>query len=296
MKLIVSGSSGLIGSAFVRHMSGQGHSVCRLIRGRPPTTSEVAWDPAAGTIDAQSLEDFDAVVHLAGENVAARRWTASQKARIKDSRVQSTRLLAETLTKLHRPPKVLIAASATGFYGDCGASPVDESSVAGSGFLADVCKAWESETEAVSQKVRVARLRTGVVLSAAGGALAKMLLPFKLGLGGRIGSGRQFMSWIDLTDLVGAIDFLIRNEGCAGPVNAVAPHPVTNSEFTKTLGRVLRRPTILPMPAIAARLVFGEMADELLLSSALVIPKRLAEAGFDFQYSDLESSLRHILG
>jgi uncharacterized protein (TIGR01777 family) len=298
MKVMISGSGGLIGSALVTHLNQQGDHVVRLVRRGPAVPGkEVVWGPEVGSIDARGVEGLDALVHLAGENIAARRWTAAQKARIRDSRVVGTRLLAETLARLESPPKVWICASAIGFYGDRGDDELDESSGPGTGFLADVCQAWESATVPAQQPgVRVVCLRIGVVLSAAGGALAKMLLPFKLGLGGRIGSGQQYMSWIAVDDAVRAIVHGILTDACAGPINAVAPEPASNAEFTKTLGRVLRRPTIFPMPAFAARLAFGEMADELLLASTRVRPARLSQTGFSFQFPNLEAALRHVLG
>jgi uncharacterized protein (TIGR01777 family) len=250
-----------------------------------------------GSIDQARLEGLDGVVHLAGESIATGRWTAEKKARIRDSRVKGTRLLCESLARLDQPPRVLVSASAIGYYGDRGDEILHEDSASGSGFLAEVCHMWEAATEAASQRnIRVVNLRIGVVLSAMGGALATMLFPFRMGLGGIIGSGRQFMSWIALDDLLGSIAYALRTDTIRGPVNAVAPHPVTNREFTKTLGRVLARPTLLPMPAFAARLAFGEMADELLLSSARVEPARLSAAGYDFRYPTLEGGLRHLLG
>ena len=216
-------------------------------------------------------------MHLAGENIAAGRWTEATKARIKESRIRGTRLLCESVARLHRPPKVLVCASAIGYYGDRGVSVVDEDSSPGAGFLAEVCREWEAATAAArASGIRVVQLRLGVVLTAAGGALAKLLLPFQLGAGGRLGSGEQYMSWVSIDDVIGAILHVLRTDTLQGPVNAVAPHPVTNQEFTKTLGRVLMRPTLFPVPAVAARLAFGEMADEMLLASTRVAPTRLA--------------------
>jgi uncharacterized protein len=272
--------------------------VRRLVR-RPMRDEEreIRWDPAAGTIEAAKLSDVDAIVHLAGENLAAHRWTEAAKARIRDSRIQSTRLLCETLECLASKPSVLVSASAVGYYGDRGADPVDESSPPGRGFLAELCQQWEAETHAArNADIRVVNLRLGVVLSPDGGALAKMLTPFKLGLGGILGSGRQYFSWIALEDAVRAIQFAFAAAAICGPVNAVAPQPVTNREFTKTLGQVLGRPTIFPMPAFAARLAFGEMADEMLLSGVRVEPTVLSTAGFEFRYPELEPALRSMLG
>jgi uncharacterized protein (TIGR01777 family) len=258
---------------------------------------EVPWDPAARSIATPGLEGLDAVVHLAGESIASGRWTAEKKARIRNSRVQGTQVLCEAFGQLARPPQVLVSASAIGYYGDRGTTVLREESRPGSDFLAEVCRAWEAATApAVQRGIRVVLLRFGVVLSANGGALAKMLLPFKLGLGGVIGSGQQYMSWIALDDVIGAIQHALSTESLHGPANAVAPHPVTNREFTKTLGRVLRRPTLVPLPAFAARLAFGEMADALLLASQRVEPGRLLQSGYVFRYPELENALRHLLG
>jgi uncharacterized protein (TIGR01777 family) len=257
---------------------------------------EICWDPATGWIDAGELEGVDAVVHLAGENLGSHRWNETFKREIRDSRVLGTRLLAEALAALAKKPGVLCCASAIGFYGDRGNEVLTESSPPGTGFLAEVCQAWEAATTPAGDAgIRVVHLRSGVVLSRAGGALAKMLPPFKLGAGGVIGGGRQYWSWIALDDLVRVIEFVLQRTELAGPVNTVAPHPVTNREFTETLGRVLGRPTILPMPAFAARLALGEMADEMLLASARVEPHVLLRAGFEFQFPQLETALRQAL-
>jgi hypothetical protein len=298
MKILVSGSTGLIGSALVPFLTAGGHKVIRLIRAETrPGQAAVHWDPAAGKIDSNALEGLDAVVHLAGENIAVRRWTPAQKARIRDSRVQGTRLLAQSLARLQQPPKVMVCASAIGFYGDRGEELLTEASAPGSGFLTDTCRDWEAAAQPASEKnIRVVNLRLGVVLNPGGGALAKMLLPFRLGVGGKIGSGRQYMSWIGIDDVVGVIHYALTTDELRGPVNAVAPNPVTNREFTKTLGRVLSRPTIFPMPAFAARLAFGEMADELLLASTRVKPARLQNSGYYFHHPRLEDALRHLLG
>jgi uncharacterized protein (TIGR01777 family) len=270
--------------------------VGRLVRGDATGGSALTWDPDRGRLEATALAGFDAVVHLAGENIANRRWTAAQKRRIRDSRVEGTRLLCRRLSELPAPPKVLVAASAVGYYGCHPSGVVDEGSPAGTGFLAEVCQAWEASTEpARSTGIRVVNLRLGLVLSRTGGALAKMLLPFRLGLGGKIGSGSQLVSWIAIDDVLGAIDHCLTDERLAGPVNATAPAAVTNAELTRTLGKVLHRPTVFPMPAFAARLAFGEMADELLLSSIRAIPLRLGEHGYMFEFPILEDALRHIL-
>ena len=296
MKILVSGSSGLIGSALVPLLSARGHSITRLVR-MDPQPGQIHWDPERGTIEAARLEGFDAVVHLAGQNIAAGRWTPEQKARIRVSRAKGTRILAEALAALPAPPQVLICASAIGYYGNRGDEVLQEESPAGSGFLPEVCQAWEAAAApARKMGIRVINLRTGVVLSAAGGALAKMLPAFKMGIGGVVGNGRQYMSWIALNDVVGAIVHALSNPALDGPVNAVAPHPLTNREFTVTLGRVLSRPTLFPLPAFAVRLAFGEMADELLLASQRVEPAKLASSGYKFQFPELEGALRHALG
>jgi uncharacterized protein (TIGR01777 family) len=296
MKVLVSGSTGLVGTALVQALESAGHSGVSLTRSTS-APGRIQWDPMAGTLDARDLEGFDAVVHLAGESIAGGRWTAAKKERIRDSRVRGTTLLAETLAKLARPPRVLASASAIGYYGSRGDERLTEDSAGGRGFLAEVCRDWEQATAPASrQGVRVAHLRFGVILSPHGGALAKMLLPFKLGAGGKIGDGRQFMSWITLDDTVTAVQHVLSQESVRGPVNIDAPHPATNYEFTKTLGRVLGRPTVFPMPAFAARLAFGEMADELLLASTRVMPQALEEAGYQFRYPDLDGAVRHLLG
>lgn len=297
MNILMSGSTGLIGASLARFLTTQGHRVIRLVRTLERSGNDaIFWNPEKQQLDLSRLEGLDAVVHLAGENIAARRWNAEHKARIRDSRVEPTRLLCQTLGRLENPPRVLISASAVGYYGSRADAWVEEFSRSGDGFLAQVCREWEAATApAALAGIRVVNLRLGVVLSTAGGALADMLTPFRLGLGGAIGSGAQLMSWIALDDVLGAIDYALCTQELRGPVNAVAPHPVTNREFTKTLGRVLRRPAVFPLPAFAARLVFGEMADELLLASMRVRPRALLDAGFQFQFPTLESALGHLL-
>lgn len=297
MKVLVSGSTGLIGNALIPFLATAGHSVTRLVRSGASRESAVKWDPILGTIDRDGLEGHDGVVHLAGQNIAAGRWTPRQKKTIRESRAQGTRLLCEALLKLHKPPQTVVSASAVGIYGDRGDEILDERSLPGKGFLADVCREWESATEPARQHgLRVVNLRFGIVLSANGGALAKMLTPFKFGLGGTIGTGRQYWSWIDLDDVISAILHALTCEQLTGPTNGVAPHPETNYDFTKILGRVLKRPTVVPLPAFAARLTLGQMADELLLASQRVMPRRLEETGFAFRYPELEPALRHSLG
>ena len=296
MKILVTGATGLVGSAVVPFLAGGGHEVARLGRSAPGA-GDIRWDPDAGVLDARALEGFDGVVHLAGENIASGRWSAAKKRRIKESRVRGTRLLAETLAGLERPPRVLVSASAVGFYGDRGDEELTESSPAGSGFLSDVCREWEAATEAAEGKgIRVVHARLGVVLSRDGGALGKMLTPFRLGAGGIVGNGRQYMSWMTLDDTAAALGHLLATETVSGPVNVVAPVPVTNREFTSTLGRVLRRPTVFPLPGFVARVVFGEMADALLLASTRVQPAGLLDSGYTFRHGTLEEGLRHVLG
>ncbi|MFQ5676679.1 MAG: TIGR01777 family oxidoreductase [bacterium] len=296
MEIVVSGSTGLIGSALVDLLTENGHHVKRLVRAKGQgEETEVRWNIADKVLDAKAMEGANAVVHLAGENIAAR-WTAAKKRKISDSRVNSTQLLSEALADMTRPPEVLVCASAIGYYGDRGEEILTEKSGPGSGFLAEVCQAWEGATRPAAAKgIRVVHVRIGVVLSDRGGALAKMLTPFKVGLGGIIGSGSQYWSWICLEDVVGAMLHTITSEAVRGPVNFVSPNPTTNLEFTKILGKVLSRPTLLPLPAFAARLVLGEMAEVLLLASTRVQPKKLTESGYRFLYPDLQTCLRYLL-
>ena len=296
----VTGSSGMVGSALCAAMRQRDWSPLRIVRRDAADAAlaadEVAWNPAAKKLDAARLNGVDAVVHLAGENIAGGRWTAALKQRIRDSRVVGTRFLAESLAQLAQPPRVLVSASAIGYYGNRQDALLAEEHGPGRGFLSDVCVEWENATApAKARGIRVVNLRIGIVLSAKGGALKKMLLPFRLGAGGRVGSGGQFWSWISLPDLVGVILHTIDTDNLAGPVNAVSPEAVTNREFTRTLGSVLHRPTIFPMPAIAARLAFGEMADALMLASARVFPFRLQETGYKFQHLTLRSALQDAL-
>lgn len=287
----------MVGSALIPTLKAKGHEIVRLVRSEPKdAATEVYWDPEKGILNQNELEGLDAVVHLAGENLAEGRWTDEKKRRIRESRTKGTRLLSETLARLKQKPEVLASASAVGFYGSRGDELLDEQSASGSDFLAEVCREWELATQAAAQAgVRVVNLRFGVIFSPEGGALKKMLFPFRLGVGGKLGSGRQYMSWIAIDDAVGAIEYALVNKTLRGPVNAVAPDAVTNQEFTKTLGSVLSRPTIFPVPAFAARLVFGEMADATLLASQRVEPVRLKESGYQFKYPELESALRHVL-
>jgi hypothetical protein len=298
MRVVVSGSTGLVGSEVVASLSASGHEVVRLVRRAPaPGEKAVRWDPEAGRIDSGGLEGCDAVVHLAGENVGAGRWTAARKAAIRDSRVKGTRLLCDALANLARPPKTLVCASAIGYYGDRGEEVLTEESPPGAGFLPDVCREWEAAAEAAIRKgIRVVHLRIGMVLSPKGGALPRMLPPFRAGLGGVIGTGRQYVSWVVLDDLTGIVLHALSREELRGPVNAVAPRPVTNRELTEALGKVLSRPTLLPVPSFALRLAVGEMADPLLLASARVAPRRLEETGYRFRFPELRAALRHLLG
>lgn len=298
MDVVVTGSSGLIGSALGPALAGVGHQMVRMVRsGAAAASDTLQWDPEAGTIDAAGLEGVGAVVNLAGEGIGDKRWNDAQKARIRDSRVRGTTLLAETLAKLATPPKVLVSGSAIDIYRDRGDETITEDSAPDdAGFLGDVCRAWEAATApAAAAGIRVVHLRTGIVLSSKGGALKKMLIPFKLGLGGRMGSGRQWMSWIAIDDEVGAIVHLLQ-DGPSGPVNATAPHPVTNAEFTRALGGALRRPTVVPVPAFALKtLLGGEMAEELLLSGQRVLPARLQSSGYTFRAPELGPALERVL-
>lgn len=331
MRILISGASGLVGSALIEYLGldalppraeraigvpGGGraldevqraapssllpgpHEIVRLVRvPKRSDGTEITWDPSASRLDPGALAGFDAVVHLAGESIAQGRWTERKKARIRESRVQGTRLLCEALARSDRPPNVLISASAVGYYGDRGAEELDEASGPGTGFLAEVCRAWEAATEpAAAAGVRVVLARFGVILAPHGGALARLLRLFRFGLGGRLGSGRQYFSWITLGDVVRAICFAVQNDSLRGPVNFVAPNPVTNRELTAAVGRALRRPTLLPVPAWALRLALGEMADQLLLCSTRALPRRLLEKSFVFQTPELQSALATMFG
>jgi len=295
-RVLVTGASGLIGSALVPALEAGGAVVFRLGRRAGPPPGPLVWNPDAGSIPRAALEGLDAVVHLAGENIAAVRWSRARKARLLGSRVGGTRLLCETLAALERPPRVLVSASATGFYGDRGSEVLHEASPPGSGFLAGLARAWEESTAAAEARgVRVVRLRIAPVLASRGGVLAPMLPVFRLGLGGPLGSGLQWMSWIALDDLVAAIRHLLDRDPVRGAVNAAAPGTVTNREFARVLGRVLGRPAFVRVPATVLRSVLGEMADEALLASTRVEPRRLVGNGFTFRHPELEPALRHLL-
>jgi len=295
--VLLSGASGMLGSALRQALAGQGVAVRQLVRGAVQGEGQIAWAPAAerAVAEPSALEGCAAAIHLSGASVAGRRWTASYRREMAASRVETTRALAETLAGLGRRPEVLVVASAVGIYGSRGDEVLDESSQAGTGFLAELCRAWEAAAEPARRAgVRVVHARFGVVLGR-GGALAKMLPVFKLGLGGPLGSGRQWMSWVSLDDAVAALLFAARTSELTGALNVTAPEPVTNAAFTRALGWVLRRPAVLAAPAAALRLVFGEMAEEALLASQRAVPRRLLDAGFRFGYPEIDGALRAAL-
>ena len=300
MHIAVSGSNGLVGSALLDRFTEQGRDVRPIVRRASGNDQEILWDTKEHTFDAKALARCDAVVHLAGEAIIGR-WTDDKKQRIRDSRIKSTRVLAETLAGIKDGPRTLIVASAIGFYGETGQSEArtedDPPGDIDTDFLAEVCMHWEQAADAAREAgIRVVCVRIGIVLSKDGGALATMLLPFKFGLGGRVGSGKQWMSWITLVDLLSILEHAVDTPDINGPINAVAPEPVTNLQFTKALGRALNRPTILPVPSFAPKLLYGsECAQALALGSIRVVPKRLLDAGFTFQFTDLDTALKHTL-
>ena len=296
-KIAVTGASGLVGRKLVEALRARGFSVLRLVRRAPTGSDEARWDPGRGTIDEQALQGITGAVHLAGDNVASGRWTEAKKERIRSSRVQGTELLARALSALEPKPSVLVSASAIGYYGVRGDEVLDERSAAGAGFLASVCEEWEAATAPAREAgIRVVNARIGIVLASEGGALAKMKTPFLLGVGGRVGDGTQYMSWITLDDLVASLVFALESDGLAGPVNMVSPNPVTNAVVTAALGRVLKRPTFLPVPKLALRLGAGaEMANEMLIGGARVMPSALQAHGFEWRHSELEPALRTVL-
>ncbi len=293
----ISGASGMVGTALTAVLRSSGNSVVGITRKESRgADGSIVWDPVTGVKDPSRLETVDAIVHLAGENIAERRWTPALKDRIRRSRVEGTRNLVKSLALIAGRPKVLVSASAIGYYGDRGETILDEDATAGEGFLADVCRDWEHEAQAATELgMRVVNVRIGVVLSRKGGALAKMLLPFKLGAGGIIGSGKQYWSWIGLHDLVRILAFCVEHDSIRGPVNAVSPNPMTNYDFTKGVGHALHRPTFFPLPAFMAKLVLGEMANDLLLASARVTPGKLLQHGFEFHFPELAGCLEHEL-
>lgn len=296
-RVAITGASGLLGSALAAHLRRQGITVHRIKRGTAAVAPDIAWSPSTGILDLSALEGVDAIVNLAGAPIA-QRWNAKRKAAIRESRLTTTSLLAGAIARLRRPPRALLSGSAVGFYGDRGDEELDEDSGPGTDFLAEVAVAWERAANVVRESgTRVALLRTGIVLSPAGGALQKMLTPFKLGLGGRVGSGSQWMSWIALDDEVGAIVHLLGDDAPAGPVNLTAPNPATNADFTKALGEALGRPTVLPVPKIGLKLLLGgEMAGEMLLGGQRALPTRLLDSGFTFAHPELADALRTALG
>lgn len=295
MKIAVSGATGFIGTALVAHLGTVGHRVVRLMRrGADASRGDVTWDPSRGVLDPASLDGVQAVVNLSGDPVAER-WTADRKRRIKSSRVDATTLIARTLAGLPRPPRVLVNASAIGIYGDRGDELLDETSAPGDGFLAEVARAWEgAAAPAIERGIRTVFTRFGIVLGATGGALEKMLPPFKLGAGGRLGNGKQWMSWVTLDDTVAAIDYAITSDRVSGPVNVVAPNPVTNAEFTHELGHALHRPAVATIPGFALKLAYGEMGEAVLLASQRVAPHALEQAGFPFKHALLPEALKQI--
>ena len=302
MKIAVTGSTGFIGSALVPFLTTQGQTVRRLVRPQSRDNATTpgersTWDPGSGTLDVSALEGCDAVVHLAGDNVGNDRWTDEKKRRMRASRLDSTKLLCSRMAQMQTPPRVFLCASAIGFYGDRGDQTLTEESERGTGFLADLCADWEAAAqEAAKLGTRVINLRIGVVLSPRGGALQKMLLPFQMGAGGPIGTGKQQFSWISMDDLIAALLHCLMTESISGPVNGVAPNPVTNAQYTSALAHVLQRPAFIPMPAFAARMAFGEFADECLLASSKILPKKLESSGYQFRFGEIEAALRHQLG
>ena len=302
-RVAISGASGTIGSSLVHYLTTAGHQVKRLVRMAGPGESAggddsvIPWDPGRGILDAGELDGLDALVHLSGETIMGR-WTPAKKQRMRDSRVGSTRLLADTLARLERPPRVLLCASAVGIYGNAEGGPiVDEESPAGKGFLADLAQEWEAAAEpAAKSGVRVVHMRLGPVVTPLGGMLKSMLLPFKAGVGGPVGNGRQYVSWISLDDTLGAMEHCMMTDSMDGPVNLTSPGPVTNGELTRTLGKVLSRPTFLKAPGVLLRAALGEMADESLLASTRAVPGKLLETGYTFRHSNIEGALRHGLG
>ena len=295
MKILITGASGVIGKALQESFKGKGYELLLAGRGKPKNSNKIQFDAETGFGESEKLVGVDAVIHLAGEPISSR-WTEEKKKKIRDSRVNGTRVVVEALSKLKKKPKAFISASGIGYFGDRGDEVMTEMSGAGDTFLAEVCREWEAEARrAEDLGIRTVIVRTGIVLSKKGGALAEMMTPFKFGVGGVVGSGKQWMSWISLDDIIVVYNKALEDENMRGAFNAVAPNPVTNEEFTKTLGSVLYRPTILPLPEFAVNFLFGEMGDALLLDSTRAVPKRLDEAGFEFKFTDLETTLKHEL-
>jgi len=296
MRILLTGANGFIGSALLPYLQQKGHSVARLVR-KSIAPGDIIWNPEKGQLDAKAVDGLDAVIHLAGANIAGKRWTKSYKREMWDSRIRSTELLVACMSAVATPPGVFICASATGYYGNRGDEVLTEDSLPGTGFLPELCVAWEGSSRSISARgTRVVNLRTGMVLSASGGALKKMLFPFKLGLGGRLGSGNQHWSWIALADYLAIIEFILANPALSGPVNIVAPEPVTNREFTRALAKALRRPSIFPVPAVVLRAAFGEMANDLFFASQRVTPRQLTSAGFFFRHPELQPALEALVG
>ncbi len=296
MKILISGASGLVGTHLIPTLLAKGNQVYKLVRREPRGMDEIRWDAEKGFTDEEQLENFDAVVHLAGDNVASENWSDEKKRSIRESRTVGTRVLVDALKRRINPPKHFISASAIGFYGNHGDEILNETSAAGTGFLPEVCQEWEAESsKAANFGARIVLLRIGVVLAKDGGALAKMLTPFKFGVGGATGSGKQWMSWIAIDDLVKIINFALDTTDVQGAINCVTPNAVTNAEFTATLGKVISRPTFLSTPEFAIKLLFGEMGETLLLEGARVYPQRLVDAKFIFDHPNLEAAMRHVL-
>lgn len=297
MKILISGASGLVGTHLIPTLEAKGHDIYKLVRKAAQNVDEIQWDAGKGFGDVEQakLENFDAVVHLAGDNVASENWSKEKKRKIKESRTVGTKVLVDALAKTQNPPKHFISASAVGFYGNRESEICTEDSKMGAGFLPEVCAEWEAEAKKAESFARVVCMRIGVVLARDGGALEKMLTPFKFGVGGTVGSGKQWMSWIALDDIVSIINFFLDDENLRGAFNLTAPNPVTNEAFTKALGGSLNRPTILPIPEFAIKLMFGEMGETLLLQGTRAVPKRLEEAGYKFKYTNLEEAMKHVL-
>lgn len=297
MKILISGASGLVGTHLIPTLIAKNHEVVKLVRKTPKSADEIQWDAEKGFSESEQakLEKFDAVIHLAGDNIASENWSQEKKKRLRDSRVVGTKVLVDALKQCKYPPKIFIAASAEGFYGrSTGDTILTEDSPKGEGFLADLCADWEAESHQAEAFARVVCLRIAVVLANDGGAIEKMLTPFKFGVGGVLGSGKQWFPWLTIDDIIGVIHFVLENE-ISGAINTTSPNPVTNYEFTKTLGKVLNRPTFFSVPEFAIKMMFGEMGENLLLKGCRVVPKRLQELGYKFKFEDLEAALKHTL-